>query len=492
MFDECSSLNSSRVYLIKPDGFPEPFETYCDTEAPAGGWTVIYRRVDGSVKFDRDWEAYKNGFGFLSSEFWLGNNKLSYLTNQKVYELRIDLTLSNGTALFAIFSAFRISDEWSEYQIVSVGTYIGNIDLACPRNMIFGNCSCQPSCDDPTGLTNCDENCAREETCVCSSGYLKSGDNCVSPNECRCYVEEANRVLSEGEMYVNTGCSVRCICKDGALSCNTSYRCSPNAECREQDGLRKCYCNDGYEGDGETCTPLYADCFEAYQAGETNNGVYTILPAGWPSPPFEVYCDMTTSGGGWTVFQRRVDGTTNFMRNWTSYRNGFGSLDQSTDFWLGNEQLYYLTKQKGYRLRVDIVTSGGASKYEEYSSFRIDSESTKYRLVDIGSASGTAANGMEYTNGRSFSTYDQDNDEVCPNYHCAQKHKGGWWYGVSVWCPNCYSNYCNNFQQGGCYTSCTYSNLNGVHNGGNADNIYWRHRNNCHLSFSEMKIRPSS
>lgn len=87
------------------------------------------------------------------------------------------------------------------------------------------------------------------------------------------------------------------------------------------------------------------------------------------------------------VFQRRADGVTDFYRNWTSYKYGFGTFDG--DFWLGNEQLHYLTIQKNYKLRIEFLTSGGTLKYASYESFRVSSYDNKYRIENIGSYSGT-------------------------------------------------------------------------------------------------------
>ncbi|XP_071835340.1 uncharacterized protein [Apostichopus japonicus] len=452
--------------------------------------TVIQRRDSGSVNFNRSWSQYEDGFGFLSSEFWLGNEKLSYLTNQADYEVRVDIELSNGASFYTTYKGFRITDEWGQYKVTHIGPLESNaptLPSTCPTNMIYGTCTCQATCEDPDGKSGCKSDCLGSEGCTCPAGFLMQGSYCVSASECGCFVAEANLIIPSGQTYVNDDCTQHCSCNNNQLICE-DYVCNTNAVCDVRNGVRQCYCNEGYEGDGENCQ--YRDYQDVYDAGHRQGGIYTIMPTGWPGLPFDVNCKME-NGGGWTVFQRRSDGSTSFYRNRAAYKDGFGN---SRNLWLGNEKLHYLTNQKNYKLRFDITTFSGSALYAEYTEFQVESESSNYTMNKLGTRRGNTGNSLANNKGKQFSTHGRDNDE-CDTFNCAEKHRSGWWHS-NTWCLHCRDGNCLYFQYSdSCHSLCTDDNLNGVYNGGNGKKIfsyYYIYSYHCSAQFVEMKIRPSS
>ncbi|KAL9966945.1 hypothetical protein ACROYT_G025093 [Oculina patagonica] len=208
-------------------------------------------------------------------------------------------------------------------------------------------------------------------------------------------------------------------------------------------------------------------CAEHYSYGERISGVYTIDPDG--AGAMAVYCDFTTPGGGWTVIQKRFDGSVDFYRGCADYKTGFGDLNG--EFWLGLDKIHRLTKYRRYMLRVDLEDTSGNKAFAKYDMFAVSSERTKYQL-SLGSYSGTAGDSLSGHRGHPFTTKDQDNDSWGSN--CAVAFKGAWWY-----------------------TACHASNLNGrYHHGAHssyADGVNWYTWKGYHYSAkrSEMKIRPA-
>ncbi|KAM9501333.1 tenascin-R [Clarias gariepinus] len=164
------------------------------------------------------------------------------------------------------------------------------------------------------------------------------------------------------------------------------------------------------------------NCAQHLLNGELLSGVYTVYINREPSQGLQVYCDMTTDGGGWIVFQRRQNGLTDFFRKWSEYRTGFGNLED--EFWLGLDNLHKITSQGHYELRIDM-RNGQEAAYANYDRFTIGDSRGLYK-IRIGEYNGTAGDSLSYHHGRPFSTKDKDNDNAVTN--CAHAYKGAWWY----------------------------------------------------------------
>ncbi|KAL3968191.1 granzyme A [Sarotherodon galilaeus] len=219
------------------------------------------------------------------------------------------------------------------------------------------------------------------------------------------------------------------------------------------------------------CEPsiLPLDCSDVYnQDTSRTSGVYTIYPIGATSAVL-VYCDMD-SQGQWTVFQRRLDGSVNFYRPWDQYKTGFGNA--AGEYWLGLENVFYLTQRKRYELMVNMEDFDGNKVFARYSSFSIDGESDGYRLNVSGFTDGGAADGLSYHNGQKFTTFDKDQDSWPGN--CAKSFQGAFWYN-----------------------SCHLANPNGAYRWGADSTLYavgvewaqWK-GHNYSLKTISMKIHP--
>nr|XP_033802117.1 microfibril-associated glycoprotein 4-like [Geotrypetes seraphini] len=178
----------------------------------------------------------------------------------------------------------------------------------------------------------------------------------------------------------------------------------------------------------DPCTPQ--DCDDIYSQGYVTSGVYLIYPMG-PWEPIPVYCDMSTDGGKWLVFQKRFDGSVNFYRDWDSYMTGFGRADG--EYWLGMKTIFSLTKKKKYELRVDMSDFENNTAFAKYSSFSIspnsiNGETDGFKLYVSGFINGGAGDCLSGHNGYNFSTFDRDQDKSTDN--CANIFGGAFWYSA--------------------------------------------------------------
>nr|XP_008519604.1 PREDICTED: ficolin-1-like [Equus przewalskii] len=222
--------------------------------------------------------------------------------------------------------------------------------------------------------------------------------------------------------------------------------------------------SSGEPWEPENCQTGPWNCKELLTSGQTLSGWHTIYLR--DCRPLTVLCDMDTDGGGWTVFQRRSDGSVDFFRDWAEYKRGFGS--QLGEFWLGNDNIHALTAQGTSELRVDLLDFQGNRQFAKYGSFKLADEADKYKLVLGAFVGGNAGDSLTAHNDRFFSTKDQDNDRSSSS--CAERFHGAWWY------DNCHS-----------------SNLNGQYlpNQSSQNSVTWSSGKNYYsYMVSEMKVRP--
>lgn len=220
------------------------------------------------------------------------------------------------------------------------------------------------------------------------------------------------------------------------------------------------------------------NCKELYDYEFRKTGLYVVKPSD-NGGEFVVYCDMSLVGGGWTVIQRRVDGSLAFNRSWNSYKTGFG--DFAANFWLGLEKIKRLTNHYSGNGNMELYVGIQAflrsrTYFARYGLFNLEGDRYTLHIGRYYRNSTAGGDSFSTHDGESFSTFDADYDSH-QFVNCAKRSNGGWWY----------------------HKDCHDSNLNGVYyqNGrvqsSRTDGINWAHLTGDEISLKTvvMAIRPA-
>uniref|UniRef100_A0A2M4AGQ4 Putative ficolin n=2 Tax=Anopheles triannulatus TaxID=58253 RepID=A0A2M4AGQ4_9DIPT len=111
------------IYL----GPGDPVEVYCDQDYEEGGWIVIQNRFDGFVNFNRSWEKYRDGFGDIGTEHWLGLDTIHRLTVATPHEIAFVAESFKGERRWARYTLFEIGGETDRYRLQKLGVYSGTL-----------------------------------------------------------------------------------------------------------------------------------------------------------------------------------------------------------------------------------------------------------------------------------------------------------------------------------------------------------------------------
>ena len=183
------------------------------------------------------------------------------------------------------------------------------------------------------------------------------------------------------------------------------------------------------------CKPK--DCYDlkCYGVSKGKDGPHTIYPGTPNLRELQVSCDQETDGGGWIIYQRRLDGSVNFTRNWDDYKHGFGIIgDDTTEMWLGNENVHQLLNAYGsteWELWLEVHSFDGDVCSAKCYPFQISTETSGYKLdwtsVDVSAP--VLSPDLSFLRNTRFTTFDKIN---CQRM-CIDNNKGGWWYASCGW-----------------------------------------------------------
>lgn len=193
-----SGITVSGVYTIQPTGAPTPFTAYCDMETDGGKWTVILRRVNSTINFDRTYEEYVNGFGDLEGAFWAGLEKFYLLNQQGNVEVLVQMVDQRDTAGAAKYRKFRISGADTNYRLDTVATFTENVagfpEVPVGNALYYNRGAAFSARDQDNDLSA--RNCAAELV----GGWWYKGGMCSRSNPLGEYLGE-ERVYERGVLW---------------------------------------------------------------------------------------------------------------------------------------------------------------------------------------------------------------------------------------------------------------------------------------------------
>ncbi|BFF99538.1 fibrinogen C domain-containing protein 1 [Drosophila madeirensis] len=170
----------------------ESFYVACD-----GDWTVILNRSSDEINFERGWLDYKDGFGNLAGDFFIGLNKLHALTSAAIHELRIVFEDFDGHVAYAGYSTFAIGSERELYPLSLLGRFQSDLSPSAGDSLSYHAGAKFSTIDSDN------DNCL---DCSCAQRYKGAGwfNNCGTSNILGQYHQQNYAKAGESGIFWDT------------------------------------------------------------------------------------------------------------------------------------------------------------------------------------------------------------------------------------------------------------------------------------------------